>query len=387
MIMFIRRAYSTSFSAKILAVLAVVGLAATGTYLLSATRAASFVFDSEVEAGARSGTVAFVVDTNASGGAAVRFAASSGGASCVGLPNTPGGADPWGSCWPGPHNTGYPHGLPGDTRTPVTLSDYTGPMTLSSCGVTIDSKTISGDLLITAGNGTHSAATPCITIKNSLLKGTIHTDTISQGPVVITDTEIAVPGSSWWASTGFYNTFDWRVNSHGGQGTIKCQAYCESHDSWVHGMYLENQYHYNAWGGNGIEAADAGFVIDHGYADCGGFAAKDASAGSDAGCSADIGFYGDFAPVRNITINKTFFAAAKATAQFGSGTQPGYCLNPGYYPGKPYPNPSNVVVTNNVFEKGPTGKCGEYGATNTWLSGNGNVWSGNTWDDGTVLNP
>lgn len=259
-------------------------------------------------------------------------------------------------------------------------------MTISSCGTVIDSKTVNGELLITASNGTHSANTPCVTIKNSLIKGTIHIDTINQGPLVIMDSEIAVPGSAYWASLGFYNTFDWRVNSHGGQGVIKCQAYCESHDSWVHGMYLENNYHYNAFGSNGIEAADAFFVIDHGYADCGGFAGQSANPGSDAGCSADIGFYGDFAPVRNITINKTYFAPSINSAQYWSGTQPGYCLNPGYYPGKPYPNPSNMVVTNNIFGKGPTGKCGQYGASNTWLSSNGNVWSNNKYDDGTVLN-
>lgn len=339
----------------------------------------------ETEAGTRSGG-SQVSDSTASGGNAVKFTTSGTSGSCVGSGNAPGSPDPWGGCWSGPQNTGYPHGLAGDSRTPVTLTNYTGPDTIASCGVVIDSKIVNSDLLITASNGTHSPNTPCVTIKNSLINGTIHTDDISQGPVVIMDTEIAVPGSAWWASLGFYNTFDWRVNSHGGQGVIKCQAYCESHDSWVHGMYLENNYHYNAWGSNGIEAADAAFVIDHGYADCGGFAGKSANPGSDAGCSADIGFYGDFAPVRNVTINNTYFAPSISSAEYDSGTQPGYCFNPGYYPGKPYPNPSNFVFTNNVFGRGYTNKCGQYDASNTWLNGNGNVWSGNKWDDGTAIN-
>jgi hypothetical protein len=267
----------------------------------------------------------------------------------------------------------------------VTLSPYTGPNQITTCGVVIDSKTVTGDLLISGGNGSHSAATPCVTIKNSLVKGTIHTDSVADGPVVVSDTEVDAPADSYWASIGFYNMFTYRVNSHGGQGTIKCQAYCESYDSWVHGMDLNREYHYNAFGGNGIEAAGATFVINHGYADCGGFDSRTSSVGSDAGCSADIGFYGDFAPVRNITITKTFFAPSRPTSQFGGSTQPGYCLNPGYYPGKPYPNPSNIVVTNNVFARGPNGKCGEYGASNTWLNGSGNVWSGNTYDDGKAM--
>jgi hypothetical protein len=302
---------------------------------------------------------------------------------CIaGAANAPGTADPWGGCWPGPQNTGYPQGRPGDGRAPVTLTAYEGPMTISSCGVVIDAKKVNGDLRIEAGNGTHSAGTPCVTITNSLVQGTIHTDSINEGPVVIKDTEVAVPGSAYWASVGFYNTFDWRVNSHGGHGTIKCQAYCESHDSWVHGMHLEQEFHYNAFGGNGIESANGYFVIEHGYADCGGFASSD-SPGQDAGCSADIGFYGDFAPVRNITINKTYFAPAANGAQ----GQPGYCYNVGNYPGKAYPTASNVTFTNNVFAKGPTGHCGYYGAVSEWNSGNGNVWSGNRWDDGSPLNP
>jgi hypothetical protein len=44
-------------------------------------------------------------------------------------------------------------------------------------------------------------------------------------------------------------------------------------------------------------------------------------------------------------------------------------------------------VTNNIFAKGPTGHCGYYGAVSEWNSGNGNVWSGNKWDDGTAINP
>lgn len=305
---------------------------------------------------------------------------------CIaGAANAPGTADPWGGCWPGPQNTGYPHGVPGDGRAAVELTNYDGPMTISSCGVVIDGKKVNGELRIEAGNGTHSASTPCVTITNSLVQGTIHTDNVNQGPVVIKDTEVAVSGSAFWANTGFYNTFDWRVNSHGGNATIKCQAYCESHDSWVHGMHLEQEFHYNAFGGNGIEASDGFFRIEHGYADCGGFASSD-SPGSDAGCSADIGFYGDFAPVRNITITKTYFAPAATGGPYAQA-QPGYCYNVGNYSGKPYPTASNVTFTNNVFAKGPTGKCGYYGAVSEWNSGNGNVWSGNRWDDGSPLNP
>src|SRR5580693_2614543 len=41
-------------------------------------------------------------------------------ASCAGAPNTPGGPDPWGGCWPGSSNTG--------PQTGTVLTRYTGPV-------------------------------------------------------------------------------------------------------------------------------------------------------------------------------------------------------------------------------------------------------------------
>ena len=249
---------------------------------------------------------------------------------------------------------------------------------------------INSDLILEAGNGTHSPNTPCLTIKNSLVKGVIHTDSANYGPLVVTDTEVAVPGLSWWENIGRYNVFVWRVNSHGSEGVIKCADYCASYDSWVHGMRLGGSYHYNAFGGNGMESAAGYFTIDHNWASCGDWEGVDAGVTSDAGCSADIGFYGDFAPIRNITINRNFIAGMRVEASipYAQSRQPGYCLNPGYYPGKPYPAPNNVVVTNNIFGRGSSGKCGVYGPTNS-LNGtgatNGNVWDSNRYEDGASI--
>ena len=40
----------------------------------------------------------------------------------------------------------------------------------------------------------------------------------------------------------------------------------------------------------------------------------------------------------------------------------------------------------NVFVKGPSGKCGNLGAITAFNpSATGNVWQGNTWDDGTTI--
>lgn len=304
-------------------------------------------------------------------------------AGCIGSPNTPGGPDPWGGCWPGPQNTGYPHGLPGDTRTPVTLTPYTGPTTITSCGVVIDSKIVNDTIIVQAGNGTTSKDTPCVTIRNSLVKGVIYSEQASYGPVLIQDTEVSPPDLPWWENIGRSNFFAYRVDSHGGEGVIKCDTHCEAADNWVHGMQLGGSYHYNAFGGNGTND----FRILHNYASCGDWASV-SNPSDDAGCSAVIGFYGDYAPIQNITIDRNYLASTFDMSAARLNTQAGYCLNPGYYPGKPYPDTHNLTVTNNVFARGGSGKCGVFGPTNS-LNGigapNGNVWQGNRYSDGVAI--
>lgn len=302
---------------------------------------------------------------------------------CVGAANTPGGADPWGGCWPGPHNTGYPHGLPGDTRTPVTLTPYTGPTTIRSCGVSIDSKLVDDTLVIEAGNGTTSAATPCVTIRNSLVKGVIFAEKTSYGPTLIEDTEVAPTDLPFWENIGRSNFFATRVDSHGGQGVIKCELNCVATDSWVHGMELGGSYHYNAFGGNGTNR----FTIDHNYASCGDWSGV-SDPTDDAGCSAVIGFYGDYDPIQNIAITRNFLASTFSNTGESIHRQAGYCLNPGYYPGKPYPDTANLTVTDNLFARGSTNTCGVFGPSNSLHARgepNGSIWERNRYADGASI--
>lgn len=305
---------------------------------------------------------------------------------CVGAANTPGGADPWGGCWPGPQNTGYPHGLAGDSRSPVTLTNYTGPTTIRSCGVVIDSKIVPQDLLIQAGNGSKSKDTPCVTIKNSLVKGVIYSEEGTYGPTVVTDTEVIPDGLSWWENIGRTNIFVSRVNSHGSQGVIKCEQNCEAVDNWVHGMELGGNYHYNALGSNGMSSGS--FLIRHNWASCGDWAS---GTDADAGCSAAIGFYGDFDPIQNITIDRNFMVGTNNVGNKISTNidkQAAFCLNPGYYQGKPNPAPLNEKVTDNIFGRGDSGKCGVFGPTNDLNKvgdTRGNTWSGNKFEDGTPV--
>lgn len=271
----------------------------------------------------------------------------------------------------------------GDTRTPVTLTPYNGPTTIRSCGVVIDSKIVNETILIEAGNGTTSPATPCVTIRNSLVKGVIFSEKTSYGPTVIEDTEVAPTDLPFWENIGRSNFFATRVNSHGGQGVIKCESNCVAKDSWVHGMELGGSYHYNAFGGNGTK----NFTIDHNYGSCGDWSAV-SNPTDDAGCSAVIGFYGDYDPIQNITITRNFLASTFSGTGQSIHRQAGYCLNPGYYPGKPYPDTANLTVTDNLFARGSTKKCGVYGPSNS-LHGrgapNGSTWERNRYEDGAAI--
>ena len=48
-----------------------------------------------------------------------------------------------------------------------------------------------------------------------------------------------------------------------------------------------------------------------------------------------------------------------------------------------------MTITDNIFGRGGSGKCGVFDATNSLNKiglGSTNVWSGNRYDDGTVIN-
>lgn len=54
------------------------------------------------------------------------------------------------AAWPAAHNTGYPKGLPGDTRAPVTLTPYSGPYTITTPNTTIAGKDIRSTIYVRA---------------------------------------------------------------------------------------------------------------------------------------------------------------------------------------------------------------------------------------------
>lgn len=277
---------------------------------------------------------------------------------CSGGAHTPGGSDGLGGCWPYASNTGIPSG--------TSLTTYGGPCTITS-GNSGSAVTITGEDATACGIlAVHDVA---VTIKNS--KVPVIDRTNLNGSVDISDSELH--GETWvggvlWGS----NITAARVHIVGGQHSVHCESNCTITDSWLHGQEAPNGVgtHNNAFISNG----GSNMVVRHNTLYC---SAPDNGAGG--GCTADASIFGDFTNLSNITFDKNLFMATP------SG---GYCGSFGYNPSKPYgSNPTNITVSNNVFQKGSNGHCGIFNAVTSYTAANGNSWSNNKYDDGTVLNP
>jgi len=134
--------------------------------------------------------------------------------------------------YPAAHNTGYPQGLSGDTRKKVTLTPYTGPMTITVAGTVIDGKDINGHIEIKAKN---------VTIRNSRIRVVnvqAVTSTDDNANLRIEDTEIdgqlkdaSTGGIALIGRTGFTLL---RVNAHGSGDILRIDGRGTVQDSWLH---------------------------------------------------------------------------------------------------------------------------------------------------------
>ncbi len=299
-----------------------------------------------------------------SGGSASTFDAgndASGGTGgapgCVGSRHTPGGPDSWGGCWPGTHNTGVPAG--------TVLTPYTGACRIAENDTVIDSKTIDCDLRIEAAN---------VRITRSKINGTVATDENSIGySFSISDSEVDV-GPRAGTGIGAVNFTATRVHVRGGNRSIHCWHDCTVSDSYAHGQFTDAS-------GTSHESAmrmGQSATFRHNTVICD---APDVP--PDGGCSADLTGYGDFGPVQNNTIDRNLFGA----------TTGGYCTYGGSSRGKPYSDQTNhIVFTGNVWQRGNRQSdhgeyvCGYYGSNTAFDPAlPGNVWSNNTFDDGTPV--
>jgi cell division septation protein DedD len=90
----------------------------------------------------------------------------------------------------------------------------------------------------------------------------------------------------------------------------------------------------------------------------------------DKGASASVGLFADDGPVQNTTVDNNWIAGG-AYALYGGNT-----------------GSSNIKITNNIFSTQIFPNCGYYGPVAYWFpSGSGNIFSGNTFADGTPVTP
>lgn len=279
-------------------------------------------------------------------------------AACTEAPHTPGGSDGKGGCWPYAGNTGVPAG--------VTLRKYDGPCTLRASAV--GPKVVLDGVDATAC-GILAVYDVAVEIRNSVVPVVDRTN--QDGSVDIRDSEARGPG--WvggvlWGS----NLTATRVEVTGGQHSVHCESNCTVVDSWLHGQEAPpgSETHNNAFISNG----GSKMVVRHTSLFC-----SPADNGSGGGCTADASVFGDFAKVEDVRFEDDLFVATP------SG---GYCGTFGHNPGKRFgDDPTNVRVAGNVFQRGPNRKCGVFGPTTSFLAANGNVFSGNVWDDGEAIAP
>lgn len=260
--------------------------------------------------------------------------------------HVPGGSDGRGGCWPGPGNTGVPAG--------TTLTAYSGPSTIRTAGTRLTGVR-TGSLTIAAAG---------VVIDRSQINGTI---TVASGDVTVVDSQINA-GSVDRSAVGDKDFKLLRVDVRGSNRGAWCVR-CEIVDSWFHDRQITGSQH-----ASGVRMDQDG-VIRHSVLACD---VRDNSQGG--GCSADLTGYGDFQPVqRNLIENNLFIASTGYFCAYGGSSG-----------GKPYSGQaSDIRFVDNVFQRGPSGRCGgpRDGGPIVDFSPSrpGNVFTGNAFDDGTLI--
>jgi hypothetical protein len=284
-------------------------------------------------------------------------------------PNVPGGPDPWGGCFPGPGNVGVPAG--------TALAEFGssgGDIDLTRNNDVIEGKILRGFVNVYATN---------VTIRNSVIHGVVATITDFAPNASVTLDNVVVDAKDTNPPYQFANYFAVSGNnlilSHsevrGGKGGGSCN-HCLVENNWIHAPWIPpgTEYHMSAW------RLDQNGALRHNTLSCD---FDPAGFSPEAGCSADLTGYGDFQAVVNNTIDRNLFMANPGKL--------GYCVygGSGGFPDKPYGNDAqNIVFTDNIWQKGAAGSCGDYGpVTGFDVNVPSNVWTNNKYDDGTTINP
>ncbi len=258
------------------------------------------------------------------------------------------------------------------------MTDYTGPCVITVPDTVIDAK------IIHCETDSLAIRTTGVKVTRSIVYGQVGTPEGSSYSYSLTDSEVAAPMVQE-SAVGSANVTLLRANIHGGALSVYCWAHCDIRDSWLHGQALPTGA---GWHLGALRADDnddpvlgADPSYDRGVTDLvavhNTIACDTSANSSDGGCSGDVTMYGDFGTINHVTLDQNLFVASADLA---------YCLYGGSVSSKPFPYAHDIVVTNNVFQRGTTGKCGAYGPVSSYdPTATGNIWLNNNWEeDGPV---
>jgi hypothetical protein len=271
--------------------------------------------------------------------------------------------------FPDANCTGWQH-------TGVTLTNYSGPTTITTAGTVIDSKRINSSITIAANN---------VTIKRSEVNGQIFINGSTRTGVLVEDVKVnggnvggggagqCIGGNSGSAGGSTADGFVIRRADISGcsQGVYGRGFTLE--DSYIHDLYATGSDHSEA-----ILGHTGQIVIRHNYL----YAGYNSQARTTDGMSAVIALYTHssfWGNISGVTLEQNYLK----TDDSGKG-QAGYCLYGGNS-GDNSGNASNTVYKDNVWARGSKNICGWAGPV-VWLpSGGNNCWSNNKYEDGVAI--
>lgn len=248
---------------------------------------------------------------------------------------------------------GFPNqsntGVPPNTQ----LTTYSGPCTITDPNTSLDSRDVTCDRLIVAAMG--------VRITRSKLS-IVDVDG-SKRSLVVEDSTIDA-GDYVGPAVGYGNLTIRRSDIRGGQHSVLCGTNCVIEYSWLHDQSLPagEERHNNAFLSNGGSDIDLRGNTLH----C---TPRDNAVGG--GCSGDVSLFGDFAPISDVSITGNLFRS----------TPGGFCLRLGLDSSKKFGRQTTgIIATDNVFERGVSGRCAAFGPLTSVPSDA--VWRSNAWEDG-----
>ncbi len=279
-------------------------------------------------------------------------------AACLSSKKVPGGTDPWGTCWPGPDNTGIPAG--------TKLTPKSGNQTISKNGRVVDGWDVNGCIEVAALNVTiKNSRARCITIASNTRARYCHygesgalrsltgckvvrrlsnnSDSRTNAPrLTVKDSEIDCRRALGSTAIGDRNINVVRVDIHGCENGFDADSYMTIVDSYIHDLYNSTVGDPHT---DGLQSAvGARLRLDHNLVY--GFTGSCSypNNGSCNGTSAiNIGGQPDLATSSNTKVRWN---------QMAGGAYTMYC---------PMLPPRNFQITENYFSEVYSPRVGEYG--------------------------